>query len=405
MKTVIEINGRKYDARTGVLLTSSLTPSANRPTNQSTASMQKSLSQPVIDGIRRNPARAVNNQSRLAKHTVKTPAAIKLADDSQHNMNSQAHRVKRLSSPAQSMQRNLEKSHTLLRAAVKKPFSKPQIHSTYAPAIHKTIKGENSPAAIAKFFKPVSKDRVEHAKQVEQSQVVSRFSSVRTLKPKLDKNLTITKPPQEKPETSPPPIPLALDSLDLDSKPKKQQVFRHSAPKNINQDKRTTKVARIRQLMSNVKYKPRVIGISAAAIALLLLVGFFAYQNIPAVAMRVAAQSAGFSGRLPDNIPSGFSFKGPIAASRGFISLNYQSNSDDRKFSITQKPTAWTSESLLTNYLIASKYRYQTYRDKGLTVFIYNEGSATWVDKGIWYSIAGEGALSSDQILAIAGSM
>ncbi len=85
--------------------------------------------------------------------------------------------------------------------------------------------------------------------------------------------------------------------------------------------------------------------------------------------------------------------------------LTYKSNSDDRKFIVSQKPTEWTSESLLTNYLVDSKLRYQTYRDKGMTVYIYNESNATWVDKGIWYTVNGDGSLNSEQILEIASSI
>jgi hypothetical protein len=133
--------------------------------------------------------------------------------------------------------------------------------------------------------------------------------------------------------------------------------------------------------------------------------GFLAYQNVPTIAMQIADNRAGFSGHLPSTVPVGFSFKGPPIYSKGNISLNYKSNSDNRRFTINQKPTQWSSESLVTDFLINSKLNYQTYNDKGLTIYVYGEGYATWVDNGVWYNITGQGSLSTDQILAIAGSM
>jgi hypothetical protein len=158
--------------------------------------------------------------------------------------------------------------------------------------------------------------------------------------------------------------------------------------------------------LKSFRISPKIMSATAAVFALLLLGGFFAYQNVPAVSMRVAANTAGFSGKLPQSVPSGYSFDGPVQAEPANITLVYSSNSDARKFTVTQKPSNWSSEGLLTNYLLDSQFRYQAYKDKGLTVYIYNGSNATWVDKGVWFSVKGdEGSLSAEQLLDLASSI
>jgi hypothetical protein len=222
--------------------------------------------------------------------------------------------------------------------------------------------------------------------------------------PKLTNSLTVAKAPAEK-KGAPSQAPAITKPL-LGNHEQKQEVFHHSiASATSHKASKLKKEGLHKRLAKRLKVNPRVVTISAAVLAVVFLGSFLAYQNVPSVAMRVAANRAGFSGHLPSNTPAGFAFKGPIQYAKDNIVLKFQSNSDTRKFVIVQKPTDWTSESLLANYVLTTKSRYQTYHDKGLTVFIYNDGSATWVDKGVWYSLNGEGSLSADQILAIAGSM
>ncbi|HPR10213.1 MAG TPA: DUF4367 domain-containing protein, partial [Candidatus Saccharibacteria bacterium] len=188
--------------------------------------------------------------------------------------------------------------------------------------------------------------------------------------------------------------------------PKKFVFEDHIKKANSHLLKPVKKDSRRKRLVRSLKISPKVVSASAAVFALTLLAGFFAYQNVPMVSMRVAASKAGFNGALPTNIPAGYSFNGPVQADKDVILLTYNSNSDARRFIVTQKPSNWSSEALLTNYLLDSQFRYQAYKDNGLTIYIYNGSNATWVDKGIWYSVNGEdGSLSSEQLLELASSM
>lgn len=146
------------------------------------------------------------------------------------------------------------------------------------------------------------------------------------------------------------------------------------------------------------------LGLVTAAFSILLLGGFFAYQYMPNIAMRVAASKAGFSARLPGYQPSGFSLQRPLKHSPGRVTASYKDPKGDRQFQLIQRSSTWNSETLLDNVVTASNQPYQTYQNKGNTIYIYGDSNATWVSGGVWYQIEGGVALSSDQLLRIANS-
>jgi hypothetical protein len=149
----------------------------------------------------------------------------------------------------------------------------------------------------------------------------------------------------------------------------------------------------------------KTLSISAAMLAIIVLSGFIAYQNVPNIAIRVAATKAGFAAAMPRYLPSGFAMNGKIQASSGKVTINFKSNSDSRSFAIIQEPSNWTSQSLLENYVSIKDQPYQTYEDKGRTIYIYNGTNATWVNGGVWYQVAGNSNLNSDQLINIANSL
>jgi hypothetical protein len=375
MNKIIEVNGHRYDAKTGKLI-NGLAPDNN--SNQIIT--HSNMTGKVMDGVSKR--RPNNNPLKPVKklNTPKNPPIKQINTRDTNNI----------------VSKNTEKSKILQRNIVKKPVSSQYL----APQ-------ENLPSEsyghISNLIKKVSPDKLSRAKQVEKAEVVNKYSKNSNPQANSSPSLKVEASPKSTDET--PTLPI-FGRIKRPKKSSKAQVFKHSL-ENANAHKipKVKKERLFRRISKSVRLNPKALGVVASCFAILILGGFLAYQNVPSIAMRVAANRAGFGGHIPGDIPTGFAFKGPINASKGVIQLKYKSNSDDRKFSITQKPTSWTSESLLTDYLLASNIKYQTYHDKGLTVYVYNEGSATWVDKGVWYSINGQGSLSSDQILAIAGSM
>lgn len=141
-----------------------------------------------------------------------------------------------------------------------------------------------------------------------------------------------------------------------------------------------------------------------ASLAGFLLLGFFAYQNTPAIEMRVAAARSGVSAGLPAYKPSGYSAR-DVKSEDGAVSVSFKSRTDNKSFTLTQKASSWNSASLLANTVAQTNQPYQTYQDEGKTVYIYNNSNATWVDGGVWYQVEGDASLTSDQLLRIANSL
>lgn len=394
MKNVIEINGTNYDARTGKILSSEAgnqvktnpaTPKPVAPTPPNSGAF--------LDGVSRRKPGTSKPLPRLQLKTTKQSIPSK--------KNNQA-TVSRALDIKPSLSKT-QRANTLLRSAVKKPQkTAPQIHST-STIVHSKV--ERSATGRGLLLKRIPDTRLARAKLTAKSSAIQKFTSDRiSKKPILSSNLTVATPPAH--HSGAPAVAPAIVKPALGGHEQKQQVFNHSISEATNHTKPKVKRERIhRRVARTLRVSPRAVSVSAVILAVFVLGSFFAYQRVPAIAMRVAASRAGFNGQLPANTPSGYAFAGPIDYTKGSISIRFKSNSDDRKFIIMQRPTEWTSESLLSNLVLSSKTRYQTYHDKGLTVFIYNNGDATWVDKGVWYSISSEGALSSQQILTIAGSM
>lgn len=143
---------------------------------------------------------------------------------------------------------------------------------------------------------------------------------------------------------------------------------------------------------------------ATTAVVVLLLGGYVAYLNIPSISMKVAANRAGFAASMP-HAPSGYRFSGPIAYSPGQVVVSFRSNTDERRFSLTQQPTNWDSLALLENHVLRQSSDYTTYQDRGLTIYVHGSDAA-WVSDGKMYTINGQQArLGIDQILGIAASM
>lgn len=398
MKTTIEINGRIYDAQTGKILANSPQSTEAKKTLASTNTTPKPIANKnlrlqrgvVMDGVRRKPAQTTRTDTR----TTHQPA---------------------------------QRSQTLHRKAVKKPApqkSVPYVHSTSANS-SSTV--EKSATGRGMLLKRVPDAKLHRALQAKKSTLVSKFSK----SPQSIAPITTVLPVQPAPnqtihasnhhavhavQKTTQHAPAVVASAKVIQTSQTAQTQASDTKKYVFEDrikqannhllKPVKKESKRKRLIRNMKISPKIISGVTAAFALLLLGGFFAYQNVPSVSMRVAANKAGFNASLPSNIPAGYSFNGPVRVKDQVVSLEYGSNSDDRSFTITQRPTNWSSEALLTNYLLDSQFRYQAYKDKGVTVYIYNGSNATWVDKGVWYSVnSADGSLSSEQLLELAANI
>jgi|GEM_PF-3040244 len=146
--------------------------------------------------------------------------------------------------------------------------------------------------------------------------------------------------------------------------------------------------------------------VMATSLVALILVGYITYLNMPNLALRVAANRAGFDASMPAYTPEGFGFDGPIAYNSGQITIDFRSKTgDNRAYSLSQRKSSWNSESLLENIVKPKDDEYLTFQNRGLTIYVY-DSQATWVNGGVWYTINSDSShLNSEQLVKIASSL
>lgn len=358
MKTTsntIELNGRLYDAKSG----RQLVRAGAHSMKPATASAKTKHHAGSIDGISKRKPISISAGNPRTKNTT---------------------------------HRKTEKSTTLMRTAVKKPTTAKA--KTSQPTIRK-----HAPSVNVEIDPKLAK----RASEIPRSPLVSKFN---ILKIKTQSNTTDISQPKPAPK-DPPRL-----SVKGDRKPKassssiQKSTFLSAVDKaSSHKQPKPKKMTKRQRLARKLKISNRMVNLGALGIAILLLGGFVAYQNIPNLSMRVAMARAGVNGTLPNYQPSGFGLVGPVHYQDGQIVANYSSHSDKRQFSINQTATQWNSEALLANFITMNNKTYRTYQNNGKTIYLYDDDSATWVDGGVWYRIEGNSALSNDQLLRMAASM
>lgn len=352
-QSTIEINGKRYDARTGKLIATA------HPKKTAVPAKPQARRTPVMQDIARSAPR-----------------------------------------PSRSIHKQIQRSNTLMRHAVKKPVpspvTRPAKAQTHTAAARRTPKS----APAAKLILHHDIQRQARAQKVPQSTLVSKFGNISSAKPAAHHPISS---PTVKSRIAPLPVK-AAPAISRPYASPAQSVLEKGL-KNATSHKETYTPKKQRAARSKRSLRGKLATYGAGALAAVLLFGFIAYQNIPNISMRYAATRAGISASLPGYQPAGFALNNRIQYNPGQITLNFDSNSDDRSFSITQRETAWNSDALLSNYVAAKDGQVQKYEDKGRTIFLYGDNSATWVSGGVWYDINGNSQLNSDQLIRIATSL
>lgn len=143
---------------------------------------------------------------------------------------------------------------------------------------------------------------------------------------------------------------------------------------------------------------------SLAGVAVFLVIaGFVGYLNLPQIQLRIASVQAGFGASMPSYTPTGYALASGIAHAGGTVRLSFRSGSS--YYTITQQSSNWNSQTLLDNTL-ALNGQHQTVQQNGQTIYVYDHStSASWVNGGVRYDITGNAELSTDDIVAIATSL
>lgn len=357
-KTTITINGRVYDAITGMPMVTDAT--------QVTASQPE---QPAAESIQPQTVALPKKRifSDIGPAAQKKPKQV-LAAPSKH-------KTPKTNTPAaQAVHHTTQKSHTLYRKALQKP--QPE------PAVAKTPQ-ERSPM-ISRFGaeKPTGTPTAEPPREPHEQppqQAVMHPTVAKVLRQ------TVAKSPQ-----TARPQPSGKELKELLIKERLAEVGNTPAKR----EKRGNWLSR----------QPRMVTILSSTLALLILGGYLTYITLPSISLRVAASRAGVNASMPEYKPDGYSLDGPITYSPGEVIINYTSNTNETGYKLTQKATNWDSQAVLDNYVSRLTDNYLTFQERGITVYTFGN-KAAWVNGGLLYTIDGNAALSSDQILRVATSL
>jgi hypothetical protein len=339
-RTIVEINGRKYDTNTGQIV--SETPNAS----------------PVIDGF-----------------------TAPIADSNSRQKSAQPARQVNI---AQGVHNKPQKTKKLHSAAVKKQVTPKKVMSKSNIAMQPALTDVQPQRQLGK-----QEARAQRAEQHAKSSQVQKFQAAQD---------------QQVGEAPVAPPDDVVESPDIPpvTQPMPRLQVSQPAPQDVPAAPEPQKDSMIRRAM---RARPRLVPAAITSVLVLAVGGYVAYQNIPNMALRVAAQRAGFNASLPGYSPSGFGFAGPVAYSDGVVELEYRSNSDERTYRLIQKESSWDSQSLLDNFVTANSEDYITFQERGITIYIYDTSNATWVDGGVWYTLEGNSLLNSEQLLKIASSL
>ncbi len=369
-KSIIELNGQRYDSKSGKILKSPSSVKNNPKTGRSTSEF--------INMPKRRNGDSHTSTTKNPKQTIKrntAPPAV-------------AH------SP--------QKANTLMRSVVKKPAVTATKSVTRASSqIHKSSSLQlKKPTVIAT---PSSK--FKRAQEVQKSDLVKHFSNAQSDLFRKIHSIDILQSPKAQATTA------LLET--------KQMINNSAAILGKGIKSKTDDLLMSGLSKADSHLQPEVIlmkrkhklrhGISlfitiTAALVIIGGAGLFIYKNSPTLQIRYAAIRSHIAASIPGYIPNGYSLASPIGYQRNSVTLEFDFTPNTKSYVLNETGSNWDSETLLDNFLLPLNYKYQVVSEAGRTLFIYGKGSATWVNGGIWYRISGSANLSIGQITAIATS-
>jgi len=250
-----------------------------------------------------------------------------------------------------------------------------------------------------------SKRKIGHNMDIKKSNHISHFAPTST---KSTKTLS---PSKKRLDIKPISHPIAekVSKLRLASK----NVPAASVEKSSKEVKQEVIDAAIKNSVAPTNKKggffrrnKKYLNIFTITAAILIIIGFIIYLNMPSISVRVASIQAGIDATFPEYHPDGYSLSGPVSFSNGEVTINFHSNSGNSKFVIKQSKSPLDSSALKIQVDNSSNHQTSESQEGGLTIYTYNDNNnADWVNGGILYSISGDAKLSSDQIRHIATSL
>ena len=136
-----------------------------------------------------------------------------------------------------------------------------------------------------------------------------------------------------------------------------------------------------------------MVSLSAGAVAVLALIGVFGFHS-DTVQFKLAANRSGFAATMPSYQPEGYSVA-DVQVVSGYLNVRYTNPSINRTYAVTEKPSYWDSETLLSKITAGTDSKtYATVQKAGRTVYVYGRNQAAWVNNGVLYQFWATAALA-----------
>jgi hypothetical protein len=406
--TIIELNGKRYNALTGELLKH--IPETAKTTTAPAAKPRPYGGEPSAAAVKSmdgffKPVAASAVHKKPVSHAVAPRTSVVAAKP-------QPAAQKAAKKPVMDVQRPggvgivhhaPKKSQTLMRSTVRRP--EPSIRRKTKVTSHThALVAQPEIRIVKKLSHPkIDPKRVQRSSTVPQSELIHRFAAPAALpvaapKPQLALNMAAVRPVY----ASTPAAHAVSAPMDGASS---MDVFERALQRaNSHVDEPISKPRKGGTKRRKSGLGKRALSMSTAALALLVLFGFIAFQNQANLTVRYASNKAGFSASLPAYKPAGYSV-GKFTYSPGQVGVQYKNNASGQSFSVVQKQSGWDSQALRDDYVATNAQTYKTIESAGRTIYTYGNNSATWVNGGVWYQVSSAGSLTTEELVNLATSM
>ncbi|QQS19394.1 hypothetical protein IPL85_03850 [Candidatus Saccharibacteria bacterium] len=341
-KTVVQVNGKLYDAVSGRRIIDIASPPEK----------------PVVQRVKKPSPIAVTTVSKQARQ----PAA-------------------------HAKHRHPESSKTLVRRAVKKPSAglKKQMHVQ-----HEISHSEQQSIVVKHIASHVDTARLHRATATEKNQQVHRFHSPAVV-PTTFTHVQVQTPPQDLPANEPLIVPPPTPSNDP------PDIFEQAIANASHFVDITAHKTHLKK-----KARQHALTMVAGVTVLLFLGGFLALRNTPSLQVKMAGVVAGVSTHMPNFAAAGFTYEGVSGKDSRLV---YTFRSDLARYQMVEQTTNWSGEEMIrqvSSVAANGAPNYTTVQAEGRTIYKFSDRHATWITHGTWYQVHGEQPFSDAQLAALA---
>jgi len=269
----------------------------------------------------------------------------------------------------------------------KQPVSAQSLHGTSALASGGVLDLRKPKPAAPIVTAPATTRPASFTDIAPRPQVQPQPQPAPIAKPAAEPILVVAPRPQPAPAPKPTPAP---------SRPQPSLSEMAAQLSSPSEDKAIAERANLRKPVS----------VAAAALVVVIMGGYIWMNNYNNLSIRTASQRAGIIASLPQYTPGNYKLNGPISYGTGFVSFNLKNSKDSGKsIAVIQRKSEWNSASLLELYVSPKTKDYVAVDSQGLKIYLYGDGKATWVNKGLQYVVTANSSLSRDQIVKMAQSL